>query len=147
MNERYQRYKDKYKIYRDKHKLEKSELSKKVRLLNKDKFINLNRANRDRIYFGGIRDKVLERDNWTCQKCGMNNEQHIVLFGRSITIDHKDGNGRYSKIPNNNLDNLITLCLKCHGKKDILNHPRYKDSQYSNAKRDNKGRFLKGSKL
>ena len=69
--------------------------------------------------FGGNRERVLERDNWQCVKCGMNQEQHIVLFGRSITIDHIDGKGRYSKEQNNNLENLQTLCLRCHGKKDI----------------------------
>lgn len=68
--------------------------------------------------FGGNREIALERDNWTCQECGMNNEQHILLFGRSITVDHIDGNGRNSNTQNNSLDNLITLCLRCHGRKD-----------------------------
>lgn len=68
--------------------------------------------------FGGNRDAVLERDNWQCQECGMTNEQHIVIFGRSITVDHIDGSGRYSKNKNHEVNNLITLCLKCHGSKD-----------------------------
>uniref|UniRef100_A0A6M3J1Y1 Putative homing endonuclease n=1 Tax=viral metagenome TaxID=1070528 RepID=A0A6M3J1Y1_9ZZZZ len=68
--------------------------------------------------FGGLRDIVLERDDFSCVECDMNNEQHIVIFGRGITVDHIDGNGRYSKTPNNTLDNLQTLCLRCHGKKD-----------------------------
>lgn len=75
---------------------------------------------RDKKRFGGNRQIILERDNWECQKCGMNNEQHILIFGRSITVDHIDGNGRYSKKPNNEISNLITLCLRCHGKKDII---------------------------
>lgn len=79
--------------------------------------------------FGGNRERVLERDNWTCQFCGMNNEQHILLFGRSLTIDHIDGNGRYSQIKNNNMNNLITLCLRCHGRKDNLRHPNQLNKQ------------------
>ena len=57
-------------------------------------------------------------DNFICIKCGMNQEQHIILFGRGLTVDHIDGKGRNSKEKNNNLNNLQTLCLRCHGKKD-----------------------------
>jgi len=67
--------------------------------------------------FGGMRDEVLERDNWSCVDCGMNNEQHIIIFGRRLNIHHKDGNGQSSKKPNNNINNLETLCVRCHGKK------------------------------
>jgi len=69
--------------------------------------------------FGGLRDFILERDNWQCVQCGMKQEQHIILFGHSLTIDHIDGKGRYSENQNNNPDNLQTLCLRCHGIKDI----------------------------
>lgn len=66
--------------------------------------------------FGGMRDKVLERDNWECQKCGMIQEQHIILFNRALSIHHIDGNGCNSKTPNNNIDNLQTICIRCHKK-------------------------------
>lgn len=68
--------------------------------------------------FGGNRQKALERDNWQCVECGMNQEQHIVIFGRSLTVDHIDGKGRNSKNPNHRLFNLQTLCCRCHGLKD-----------------------------
>lgn len=68
-------------------------------------------------YFNGLTDKVYERDNWTCQECGMTQEQHIIIFNRQLTIHHIDGNGVYSKKQNNDIENLITLCLRCHGKK------------------------------
>ena len=68
--------------------------------------------------FGGNRIKVLERDGFKCVKCGMTNEEHKEKFKFSITIDHIDGNGRYSEIKNNSIINLQTLCLPCHGKKD-----------------------------
>ena len=68
--------------------------------------------------FGGNREKVLERDNYSCQKCGMTNAEHIKKWNRSITIDHIDRNGRFSKYKNNDMSNLMTLCIKCHGIKD-----------------------------
>ena len=73
---------------------------------------------KNKLRYGGLRETVLERDNWQCVECGMTNEQHIVIFGRNITLDHIDGNGIYSKKPNNTLENLQTLCLRCHGLKD-----------------------------
>ena len=72
----------------------------------------------DKRYFGGKKQEVLERDNWTCQECGMTNEQHILLFGRGISVHHKDGKGRNSEEKNNDLNNLITLCLRCHSRLD-----------------------------
>ena len=68
--------------------------------------------------FGGLRDDVLKRDDYKCLLCGMTNQEHKALWNRSLTIDHVDGNGRYSTVPNNTLDNLQTLCLRCHGRKD-----------------------------
>jgi 5-methylcytosine-specific restriction endonuclease McrA len=68
--------------------------------------------------FGGLRDMVLKRDNYSCVCCGMTQKEHIEKWGKDITIDHVDGNGRYSGVPNNEIDNLKTMCLACHGKKD-----------------------------
>lgn len=64
---------------------------------------------RDKNYFGGLKQEVYERDNFECQECGMNNEQHIVVFGNSLVIHHIDRNR-----DNNVLDNLKTLCRRCH---------------------------------
>lgn len=52
-----------------------------------------------------IRKKIYERDNWICQECF--NQSH-----KNINCHHKDINPI-----NNSLENLITLCKKCHGKK------------------------------
>lgn len=68
--------------------------------------------------FGGMRDVVLERDNYQCLDCGMTQEEHKSKWNKSLTINHIDGNGRNSKVPNNELENLETLCLRCHGLKD-----------------------------
>jgi 5-methylcytosine-specific restriction endonuclease McrA len=50
----------------------------------------------------------------------MNQEQHLVIFGVGLSVDHKDGNGVYSQKKNHDLNNLQTLCIRCHGKKDGL---------------------------
>lgn len=62
---------------------------------------------RDQYLFGGNRLLVLKRDNYTCQICGSKEK---------LCVHHKDGNGRnvLAKYKNNNLDNLITLCHRCH---------------------------------
>jgi 5-methylcytosine-specific restriction endonuclease McrA len=70
--------------------------------------------------FSGNKTKALARDGYRCVMCGMTDQEHRVLWKRGITIDHKDGNGRYSDEQNNEIDNLETLCLSCHGKKDII---------------------------
>lgn len=59
---------------------------------------------KNEIRFDGNKYKVLERDNYECQICG--NKQQLV-------VHHKDCSGQ-SDEPNNDIDNLITLCRKCH---------------------------------
>ena len=59
--------------------------------------------------FGRDPEIIFKRDNWKCIICKTN---------KDLTIDHIDGNGRHSKKPNNNIDNLRTLCRKCHGSID-----------------------------
>ena len=50
-----------------------------------------------------LRNQVLERDGWRCQFCGTLNqlEVHHIKSRRSLGDD--------------TLQNLITLCAKCHG--------------------------------
>lgn len=74
--------------------------------------------------FGGNREKAIQRDGESCVKCGMTRMEHKEKFGKDITVDHIDGRGRYSGEKNNDLSNLQTLCLKCHGRKDGLRQPR-----------------------
>lgn len=71
---------------------------------------------------GGLREQVLERDGYKCVKCLMTDAEHKAKFGRPITIDHKDRNRQH-----NTMDNLQTLCLSCHGAKDLL--PRLRQRQ------------------
>ena len=72
----------------------------------------------DQHRFAGNAIKALERDGFKCTKCGMTNEAHIAKWKRRLTVDHIDGQGRYTKVQNNALENLRTLCLRCHGCKD-----------------------------
>ncbi len=59
-----------------------------------------------------IRQQCLLRDGFMCQSCGKPESSDVRLI-----IHHKDGEG-YSRVayPNNNLDNLVTLCYSCHEK-------------------------------
>ena len=108
-----------------KHKAEVKEYNKKYNDEHRAVIKKRNREWRDLNRFGGLRAKVLERDNYTCQNCGMTNKEHLEKWGREITIDHVDGNGRYAEEQNNLSENLVTMCLACHGRKDVS--IRYKE--------------------
>ncbi len=54
-----------------------------------------------------IRKKIYERDQWTCQDCGKHCE------GREIQCHHIIP---YKETQDNSEDNLVTLCVSCHGK-------------------------------
>lgn len=64
---------------------------------------------------GKLRQQILERDGFACVICSMTDAVHKVIYGRPITIDHINRNKR-----ENTEANLQTLCLACHGRKDIL---------------------------
>lgn len=70
--------------------------------------------------FGGNREKVIQRDNESCVNCSMTRSEHKIMFDKDITVNHIDGNGvcRPKQERNNKLENLETLCLPCHTKKD-----------------------------
>jgi len=58
---------------------------------------------------------ALKKDKHKCKICGMSSRQHFKTFGIDITVDHINGNRE-----DNNIKNLQTLCLICHGRKDSL---------------------------
>jgi ribosomal protein S27AE len=101
--------------------LEASNQNEKQRLVEttERKAADQRRMSRNNRNFGGNMFIVLERDRYSCVKCGMTNEEHKYIFKRCITVDHIDGQGTYCKHKNNNLSNLQTLCLRCHGRKDV----------------------------
>lgn len=63
---------------------------------------------------GKLRDAVLRRDCSRCVACRMTDAEHKAKWNRPITVDHKDRDRS-----NNTLANLQTLCLSCHGRKDV----------------------------
>lgn len=69
-----------------------------------------------------VRLKALERDSYTCCSCGETNRKLLL-------VHHLDWNGKRQNIPitkwNNSLDNLQTLCHKCHNRVH-----RHKSSDY-----------------
>lgn len=78
-------------------------------------------AKKDKFRFSGLRLTIFTRDGFRCVDCGMSMAEHIAKWGKALTINHIDGQGRNSKTPNNDPSNLETLCLRCHGHKDCQN--------------------------
>lgn len=117
---RYRKYKASYIEYRKTHP--NRENPEKRRIYNKNHPIIPEKRiiYHDQERFAGNKKVILKRDNYQCQICGMTDEEHLKRWGREITVDHIDGNGRYSGTQNNTLENLITLCLICHGRKDKM---------------------------
>lgn len=122
------------KEYYKKNKQKVHKRQKEYYKNNKEDRIERTKIYNDNSWFAGNKERALERDNWQCQNCGINQEQHIIIFGRRISVHHKDGNGRNTQDKNNNLDNLQTLCIRCHAS---IHH---KDD---NKNRNKLGRFVK----
>ncbi len=60
---------------------------------------------REQRHYSGLRDAVLARDGHRCVVCGATTQ---------LVVHHKDGQGRGTSHPNNNMDNLETRCRPCH---------------------------------
>lgn len=60
---------------------------------------------REERYFASRRGEVLARDGYQCAVCGST---------VNLVVHHRDGKGRGHATPNNELDNLVTVCRKCH---------------------------------
>lgn len=56
-----------------------------------------------------LKEKIRKRDNYTCQKCNITEEEHLIVYGIKLSIHHID----YDK-QNCNDNNLITLCKQCN---------------------------------
>lgn len=78
---------------------------------------------------GKMRSFILARDEYRCLECGMTDEDHKIKWGRPITIDHKDKNRK-----NNSQENLRTMCLRCHGRKDLI--PELTEKKISDCRLD-----------
>jgi len=58
-----------------------------------------------------LKDKIRERDDYTCQNCSMSEEEHLIIFGTNLHIHHIDYNKQNCKE-----DNLITVCNNCNNR-------------------------------
>lgn len=56
-----------------------------------------------------IKLEVLKRDNFTCRVCGLKG----YWRDNNIIVHHLDHSGLLEE-PNNNIENLISICSKCH---------------------------------
>ncbi len=54
-----------------------------------------------------LKEQVRFRDNYKCKECGCSQVEN----GRQLDVHHIDYNKK-----NNNMNNLIALCISCHGK-------------------------------
>ena len=70
-----------------------------------------------------LRKLVLERDNWTCQKCGANKDDDVTVILHCHHIDPVKNN----PIESADMDNCITLCKACHKEAHSRKGCRYSD--------------------
>lgn len=74
---------------------------------NNREFVNeIQRKYRQKSMYSGNKLKVLKRDGHKCTECG---------YTKNLHIHHKDFSGQTDN-PNDSIDNLVTLCIKCHSK-------------------------------
>lgn len=93
--------KENSKRYRERNKQKIKEYT------STDGYRTRHRKSMDNQRFSGNRIKALERDGHRCALCGSEEK---------LQVHHKDeiGRNKPKETRNDNLDNLITLCAKCH---------------------------------
>lgn len=60
-----------------------------------------------------IRRKVLQRDNYRCQECGISNADSRRKYGKGLSVHHIQP---YEDGGTHDLDNLVSLCMACHAR-------------------------------
>lgn len=68
----------------------------------------LAKQKREARYFDSKRELALTSAGFKCASCG------VLGDSTSLTVHHKDGQGRGKANPNNLIDNLMVLCRACH---------------------------------
>lgn len=87
-----------------------AENRKKLSLLQGGTGVPYEFAKYDRsIFTEELKESIRKRDNYTCQNCGMTEEEHIIVNGQVLHVHHID----YDK-QNCKQDNLITTCQQCN---------------------------------
>ena len=100
------------------------ELIEKMLIAAENKYLSKVRGTGWRL----IRLKVMDRDNHKCQNCGEDKKNKLL-------VHHIDWRGKRRGVPskewNNNMNNLQTLCYKCHNATN-----RHKASDYQSRLSD-----------
>lgn len=89
---------------------------------------------------------VRKRDDWTCQRCGIESGPHAGDHGRILDVHHIVWKSRGG---GDDMENLVTLCRPCHG----VQHPensnfdrhRHRASLYPAADADERVAFVNSS--
>lgn len=76
-----------------------------------------------------LKEEIKKRDDYKCQMCGLQEEEHILIYNQCLSIHHID----YRKI-NCEHSNLIALCHQCHGR---TNYNREYWQDYFLTKKEN----------
>ena len=58
-----------------------------------------------------LKEQIRQRDNYTCQNCGMTEEEHLIVWGQVLHVHHIDYNKKNCKE-----DNLIGVCMGCNAR-------------------------------
>ena len=67
------------------------------------------------------REKVLERDDYSCKVCGMTRKEHHNKYGQDLDVHHKIPIAEFDEPEDANyLTNLVTTCRSCHGELDTI---------------------------
>jgi len=84
------------------------------------------RPNYGRGWNDAKKESVRERDNYECQGCGMSNEEHIKEYARRLSVHHITKADNFDDPEKRNaMDNLIALCMSCHGKWERISPLQY----------------------
>lgn len=73
------------------------------------KAAGLPKIDREERYYDGRREPVMQRDGYKCTRCGETDRSKLV-------VHHRDGRGRGTSDPNNDDENLETVCRACHAR-------------------------------
>lgn len=93
-----------YKSDPDRNRRVEKQKADWYRLHHEDELLK-RKSYREQRNFDGKREAVLNRDGCKCRRCGSSED---------LVVHHKDGKGRGSDLPNNDISNLETLCRGCH---------------------------------
>jgi len=66
-----------------------------------------------------IRERVIRRDDESCQQCGVSRERQREEYGVDLHVHHRVPFREFSNRDEaNHMQNLVTLCQRCHGTAD-----------------------------